>query len=126
MSFVGQAVVVPLRIRNPFAGAVYPEAGEVEAVLDTGYAGFVFVPEKVFRGLGMRNDKTARGVLADGSELELHGAYGSVEFGSQGVTADGLVQTSPGASEVLLGIDGIRGLSLWIDSCTKSVLLERC
>ncbi len=109
-------------------GREYPERGSVVAVVDTGFSGFLFVPRRLFDGLGLgelRPRKSAA-VLADGSRIEMRGAYGAVEYPELAVTTDGLVETSEGASEILVGIDGIRQLSLWMDCCSGTLEAERC
>jgi len=48
-----ESILVPVIIRSPLTGARYPnEGGEILAVLDTGYTGFVLVPEDVFEERG--------------------------------------------------------------------------
>jgi clan AA aspartic protease len=54
--------VVRLWIRGP-AGQVV----ETEAIVDTGFSGFLCLPRQVIAGLGLRLQGTIRGVLADGS-----------------------------------------------------------
>lgn len=98
------------------------------AVVDTGFSGFLFVPPRMFDrlGLGALRPKKGAAVLADGSRIEIRGAYGTVEYPQLAVTADGLVETSEGASEILVGMDGIRQLSLRMDCCSETLEAERC
>ena len=126
--FIHSTPVIEARLANPLLGLRCPETGELMAVIDTGFSGFLFVPQRLFKELGFDQLKTrkSRALLADGSRLELRGAYGSIEFPRLAVTADGLVETAPGASEVLIGMEGLRQLRLNLDCCSQSLEAERC
>lgn len=126
--FVDGIPVLEISIRNPLIDEV--DSGETfVATLDTGYSGFLFIPERQFRDLGFSKLKTksATATLADGSTLHMKSSFGSIVFPSlQGLTLDGLVETSKGASEILIGMEGIRLLSLKLDCCRKTVTAEEC
>jgi clan AA aspartic protease len=128
MAFVDGAVAAMVRITNPFADASYPTAGAVAAVIDTGYSGFLVVPEEIFLELRLDqlSTKKARATLADGRVMELTGSYGTVSFVRESFSLDGLIETNRDLSEVLLGMDGIRRFILTIDSCRRSVVTEVC
>ena len=126
MSFEESGILVPLRVRNPFTGAAFPRSGELQAVLDTGYSGFLLVPEDQFKDFGLVKSEQGEGILADRRHVRFEGAFATIEFPSQRVAVDGLVQTAPWASEVLLGLDGMRRLFIGIDSCAKNVSIEPC
>jgi clan AA aspartic protease len=126
MSFAGPAILVSLRVRNPIRALTYPSTGEVEAILDTGYGGFLFVPKTIFDALGLRGTRRSKAVLADGRSLGVREDFATVEFPGQGVKVDGLIQTAEGAEEVLLGMEGMRKLFIGIDSCARRVSLEAC
>jgi clan AA aspartic protease len=55
--------VVRLWIRGPKGQAL-----ETEAVVDTGFSGFLSLPRQVIADLGLSPQGTIRGVLADGSK----------------------------------------------------------
>lgn len=44
-----------IKIENPFNGRRYPEEGEILATVDTGYEGFLMVPEDIFNSLDFSN-----------------------------------------------------------------------
>jgi clan AA aspartic protease len=127
-SFVGSTPVIQMRLGNTLLDSKYPKNGGLMAVVDTGFSGFLFVPEHLFKELGFDQLKMrkSKGLLADGSELELQGAYGTVEFPDLAVVADGLVETSPGASELLVGMEGLRQLRLTLDCCAGTIEAEAC
>jgi len=121
--------MVRISIRNPMLNSAYPDKGSVLAVLDTGYSGFLFVPPRIFKRLGLNKMKTKKSsaLLADGSSSELTGAFGSVIFPNvNNLTVDGLIETSEGASEILIGMDGLKKMLVTIDFCVEMVNLEGC
>jgi len=127
MSFLESTILLPIRLNNPFLDTMFPSVGSVDAVLDTGYSGFVLVPQEIFLQLGFDQlvHKRSRAVLADGRRIELRGSYGSIVF-KESLTVDGLVETNRDITEVLLGVDGIRKLVLTIDSCRRKIIIETC
>ena len=60
--------VIPLSLRGP-AG----QAQEVEAVIDTGFSGFVTLPPSLVAELGLVFMGTSEATLADGSEVSFDG-----------------------------------------------------
>ncbi len=127
-SFVDSTPVIELKVRNEILDSGHTVTDGLMAVVDTGFSGFLLVPQRLFKDLGFDQLKTRKitVVLADGSRLELVGAYGSVEFPQLAITTDGLVETSPGASEVLVGMEGLRQLRLSLDCCSGSLEAESC
>jgi len=122
--------VIEVSIKNALLGGTFPENGlGALAVLDTGYTGFLFVPEKIFRKLGLHKLKPTKTTaeMANGSSNELIGSYGSVSFPSlENVSVDGLIETSEGASEILIGMDGIRNLMIELDCCREFLSVQDC
>ena len=126
--FVDGTPMIELRIRNVMREREYPEGGGVMAVVDTGFSGFLFIPRRLFDrlGFGELRTKNSKATLADGRRIEITGAYGSVEFPQLATMTDGLVETSAGASEILVGMDGIRQLNLRVNCCAEMLEVERC
>lgn len=121
--------MIEISIENPLLEKIYPGKGDgVMAILDTGYSGFLFIPKKLFGRLRLSDLKPtiAEASLADGSSLRLTGAFGSIEFPSLGLEIDGLIETSEGAEEILLGMKGVRCLLLEIDCCLGRVEAQDC
>ena len=98
------------------------------AVLDTGYSGFLFVPEKIFKKLRLHDleVKKARATLADGSSSELTGSFGSIGFPSLNLQLDGLIETTDGAAEILIGMEGVRNLFIDLDCCRRRLTAQDC
>ena len=59
------ARVARIRLRIPGANG---RSREIEAVIDTGYSGWLTLPPKLIVALGLSWQTTGRGLLADGSE----------------------------------------------------------
>jgi clan AA aspartic protease len=98
------------------------------AVVDTGYSGFLLLPQRAFQELGFAelNMDSSRTRLANGSVIELSSSYGTVRFQDLGVEVDGQVQTCEGVEEVLIGMDGLRGLAVTVDGCVKMCYARTC
>ena len=116
-------------LRNPLLGKRYPGEGhEVLAVVDTGYEGFVAVPNDVFVSLsfGELQLETRRLVLANGAVLEAKGAYGAFEAPLLSLESDGFVETYDGLGEVLLGVEALSRSKVLLDYCTRVLRIEPC
>ena len=113
---------------NSLLGTAYPERGDVLGILDTGYTGFILLPEATFDQLRLSelDIKKTPALSADGREVELLGAYGTVAFSEAGILVDGLVQTCEGASELLVGTDALRRIRVIMDFCREDVKIMPC
>ena len=98
------------------------------AVVDTGYTGFLMLPEPLFEKLRFSELKTegTTATLADGREVTLRSAYGLIAIQGVELEVAGQVQTFDGAEETLLGMDGLREFSITIDSCDQVSTVRRC
>jgi len=127
--FIDSTPVVEIAIENTLLGKAHPANGRgVMAVLDTGYTGFVFVPMKLFKLLHFNDLKLrkAEARLAGGSSIELTRALGSVTFPAINLKLDGAIETSEGATEILVGMEGIRRLVVELDGCGKLLNIQEC
>ncbi len=127
-SFVGLAPVVRIRVRNVLLKAGYPLEGSVEAIMDTGYAGFLAVPESIFDALSlgklMTQSRTVE--LADGRRVRSRVAYGTVELAGMNHEVDGPVETIEGLPEVLVGTRLLSDFRVTLDYCLRAVALNPC
>lgn len=126
--FLESSPVVPITVVNTLASASHPAERSVLAVVDTGYSGFLLLPQRMFRELGFADLKkdSSRAQLANGSMVELSSSYGTIRFRDLGTETDGRVQTCEGAEEVLIGMDGLRGLAITVDGCTRMCYARTC
>ena len=127
-SFVGLAPVVRIRVRNVLLKKGYPSEGSVEAVMDTGYGGFLAVPEPVFDALSLGKLMTeSRSVeLADGRKVRSKVAYGTVDLVGMDREVDGPVETIEGLTEVLLGTRLLSHFRVRLDYCLRAVSFDPC
>jgi len=115
--FLESSPVIPITIVNTLAEASHPAERSMLAIVDTGYSGFLLVPLRTFHELGFDDlrKNSSRAQLANGSVVELCSSYGTIRFEDLETEADGRVQSCEGVEEVLLGIDGLRGLAITVD-----------
>lgn len=127
-SFADETLLVPIKLSNPFLDTQYPPRGSVMAVLDTGFTGFVLVPNSVFRELRLDELKPilTNGQLADGTVIQLRGAYGTLRIPEVEFKDEGLIETSPNMREIILGIRGMKRLRTLMDGCRRLLMMERC
>ena len=98
--------VVPLSVRGPAGGV-----RDVEAVIDTGYSGFLTLPPMLVRELGLPFVTIGQAILADGAEatFDIHSV--AVLLDGQFTTVDVYVSdTAP-----LVGMRLLDGYSVCVD-----------
>jgi clan AA aspartic protease len=113
---------------NPLLGRRYPEEGQVIAVVDTGYEGFVALPQDVFTSLAFHelHGEKRRLLLANGTSLSASGAYGAYRAPDVPLEADGFIETYEGLDEVLLGVEALSRATIVLDYCSRRMKVERC
>jgi clan AA aspartic protease len=115
-------------LRNPLLGKKYPEEGQVVAVIDTGYEGFIAIPRDIFDSLQfnkLRLEKM-RLLLANGETLASEGAYGAFSVLDLALSAEGFVETYEGLVEVLLGVEALERTRTLLDYCKGRVKVDAC
>jgi clan AA aspartic protease len=126
--FLESSPVIPITVANTLAAPSHPPERSVVAVVDTGYSGFLLLPEAIFEALGFKDLRAdpSRARLANGSFVEMSSAYGTIRFRDLGAEADGRIQTCEGLEEILIGMDGLRRLAITVDCCTKMCYARPC
>jgi clan AA aspartic protease len=126
--FVGLSPVVRMKVRNLPLGAMYPSSGSVQAIVDTGYEGFLLVPRHVFDALSL-GDMVVRQrkiEVADGRVVRSAVAYGTVEVSGVEGEIDGPVETMEGVTEVMVGVHLLSRFRLTLDYCLKAFSIRPC
>ena len=115
-------------MRNVFLDMDYPLSGSIEAVVDTGYSGFLAIPPEIFEGLSLDELKTqSRAVeVADGRRVRSKIGYGTVELVGTSRAVDGPLETFEGLREVLAGARLLSEFRVTLDYCLGVVSLDRC
>jgi clan AA aspartic protease len=129
--FVDGTPVIPISVNNTLLDLRYPQEQDatVLAILDTGYSGFLYIPQRLFDRLGFPElrTKSAKATLADGTTLKLTSAYGSLSIPSlHRLTVEGIIETSKGAQEILIGMRAIRSLIVELNCCGGTTDAEEC
>ena len=127
-SFADETLLVPVELSNPFLDTHYPPDGSVMAVLDTGFTGFLLVPNRIFSELRLNELKpiVTTGQLADGTSIQLRGAYGSLRISQLDFMYEGLIETTSSIREIILGIRGMKRLRTLVDGCRRLLVMETC
>jgi clan AA aspartic protease len=125
---VGLVPVVRIRILNLLLKMGYPSEGSLEAVMDTGYGGFLAVPHSIFdsASLGKLMTQSRTVELADGRRVRSKVAYGTVELVGMNHEVDGPVETIEGLTEVLVGTRLLSDFRMKLDYCLRAVSFNPC
>jgi predicted aspartyl protease len=94
---------------------------EYEAVIDTGFNGFLAMPLSAMVELGLKSEAVATVTLGDGSKIDNLVARGSVTVGSVTATCDILLDEN--STEVLVGLSLLRAFHLALIITDTIVLL---
>jgi len=126
--FLEGSPTIPVTIVNTLGSGREERSASVTAIVDTGYSGLILLSEELFNRLGFDEltDKSTSGRLADGSLVLMRSGYGTLRISDLERDLDGLVETCKGAETILLGMDGIQGLALTIDSCAQESSARTC
>ena len=93
--------VVPIGVSAPPA-----PSRPFEAVIDTGFTGFVQLPEPRAQELGLAPRTTSETQYADGRIDTVPLAWGKVALGTE--VQEGLVHLQHGSDEVIVGVEFLR------------------
>jgi clan AA aspartic protease len=115
-------------LENYFARRRYPAEGRTLAVVDTGYEGFVAVPQRVFESLslGGPNSTRRRVRTADGRIVTSKSSLSTVHLPDQGTSLDGPVETLAGLDEILVGTSLLSRFRVTLDYCLGGASIQRC
>lgn len=114
-----------IKVENAFTGKRYPESGEVVAIIDTGYEGFLMLPEDIFTELEFSKLSMSERTLLmpDGRILKTKGTYGFVIVNDYRV--DGFIETSE-IGEIILGLEFLSNFRITFDFCLKRLEIDTC
>ena len=115
------------RLGNPclkfhLCGVAHDPPGlEFEAIIDTGFSGFIQLPMQHAFSLKLPLEGTSSYVLADGSRGTSLTALAHTTFG--GTTVLGVVSLTPGSLDVLVGMDFLRRFKLGLIMTRGTIVL---
>ena len=115
-------------LENPLLGERYPREGDVLVLVDTGYEGFMAVPEDVFKALRLGELVTEEGeiVLPNKQVVATRATYAAVKVVEAGVVVEGLFETFEELDELVAGQELLSSLRLVIDYCRGRVEVAAC
>ena len=127
-SFLGLTPCVRVILDNVFLHRTYPADGTVNAVIDTGYEGFVCVPDSIFEELELDQlqFEKRRIALADGNVSMTKGFRATLRIPHLLTKLDGFVETFSGLDEIILGVEAVSRMKLTLDYCTRRLRMEKC
>lgn len=107
---------------------MYPFEGSVTAIIDTGYEGFLSVPDSVFQdlGLNMLEGETRKMALPNGALSNTKGCYATLRIPHLPLKIDGFIETFQGLDEIILGVEALAQIKVTLDYCTRRVRMEKC
>jgi clan AA aspartic protease len=126
--FLDGTPVMEIIIKNPIMGKIFPSEGTAIAILDTGFEGFLLLPEAIFKELSFDQFSTEQRqlVLADALPVRSTGTFGDVIVPSFKNRFSGFVETIKGVEEIVIGTELMRNLRLILDYCTRRTEITGC
>jgi len=125
--FIKNGYYVPIRIVNPILGREYPENANLLALVDTGFDGFLIIPEDIFSQLGLdilvSEEPFIRGICC---KLRAKRAPIRLIFSEFDFVIDGDCLTFSGSREVIIGLDALSEIEMRIIGCKRSGEITRC
>jgi len=114
------------RLKILISGVLSQEPQEFEAIIDTGFTGFISMPILKAFPLGLPLYGTTTVILADGTTANKLTALGKAHLGVE--TNFGVIILEPNSSDVLIGIDFLRRFEkvLLLHTHKPAVILEDC
>ena len=125
--FSGTSILIPIRIINPLSGLEYPRGGEVFALLDTGFDGFLLVSDEIYWSLKLDELNPIEVTLHSlssrmkGFKFPIRVYIELLDF-----EIDGDVIYIKGNKEVLVGQEFLSAFKLTIDGCERKLSIEIC
>ena len=116
---------IPIVISNPLSGKRYPKEGETLALIDTGFDGFLIVPQDIFVSL---DAVPSRGATIFGACCKLKSEVAPIRIiiSPINLIVDGECATYKGAKEIIAGIEAISKLKLFLDGCRRKGTADMC
>ena len=128
MSSLTDALLVPIKIKNPFNEHIFPKTGVVYGYIDTGYTGFLIIPQDIYSNLKFDELKQYHYELhlPNGEHIDTRGTYGLLIFTDIGYEEEGFIETSNEIKEIILGLKALKTYEVIFDFCEKELHLKKC
>lgn len=120
------APFLPIKILNETKKMVYPPKNSIDALIDTGYDGYLVIPLKIFNELMLNSsripqDDVFKAETVTGDNVELLTAFGHIELPELGLFFPVEIDTTAFCSEILVGRRLLESLILRLDGPKKNL-----
>ncbi|MHA1650146.1 MAG: hypothetical protein ACTSYB_08125 [Candidatus Helarchaeota archaeon] len=123
------APFLPIKIYDITKTLCYPQKGTINALIDTGYDGFLIVPLKIFNQLKLISSEIPTDQLSTaetivGEHLELRTALGHVEIPELNFFLSLEIDTYPNCLEILIGRQLLEYLVVTLNGRERILITE--
>ena len=124
-----EAPILPIQIFDDTRTHSYPNQATTDALIDTGYDGFIMIPIKIFDALNLISselpqDQVSMAETIVGEHLELRTALGYVEIPKLKISLSLEIDTYSNCAEILLGRQFLEYLVITLDGQQKELIIE--
>ena len=119
---------VRIAVRNPFSRTRYPSEESATAVIDTGYEGFLAIPNDIFAHIHLDElqQQSRTLVLANGDIITSNGVFAILEMPHLRIKLNGFIETYQGLEEMIVGVQALSHFKSTLDYCSKKITLRPC
>lgn len=119
-----EAPFIPVKIYNETKRLVYPPNKSIDALIDTGYDGYLVIPLNIYNDLMLNSsripqDAVSKAETVTGDNIELITAFGHLELPDLNLVFAIEIDTLAFCSEILIGRRFLESLIIKLDGPEK-------